>query len=505
LSTYSLFHLAPIDVYNNEVFQEESVLQLLTLVNIFLTLSLHANDIKYEMEIVKDFFPEDQIGYSVIELDTGKVVKSHNMDKVFVPASVSKVPTIIFALENLGADFRFVTSLKYSGDIVAGVIKGNLYLEGKGDPTLIDADLMNMALALKSMGINKVEGSFVYNDDYLIPHSAIAHIGPNHQTYNPGVSALSSEFNQFEIYRAGNSPQTYKNDFAVVPSISNVKIEQVSERFRDGRRFDLALNTQGESWKMSKYTNYRKIESLPVRNPSVMTAERFKFMADHLQIKLPTPIYGKTDTGAKEVHTHKSKALLDIASETLEYSNNLYAELILLTTVREMKGIPLSIEDSGLEMLGWFKKNYPQVSWEGIVLDNGSGLSINSRHTPQNMSNLLRAVSSKKFGSDHLWSILSISGKSGWLSKRLRDPDLIYKVWAKTGSMDYASNLAGYLISNSKKRFAFSLYFTDLDKRMKLDEKVDSSSHELRRKAPLWMSKSKKAQDEILALWVRTL
>ena len=65
-----------------------------------------------ELEMGKNYFPPEHMGYSVIDLETGEIVKAHNPKQVFVPASVSKLPTMIYALETLGSIYRFKTIIK---------------------------------------------------------------------------------------------------------------------------------------------------------------------------------------------------------------------------------------------------------------------------------------------------------------------------------------------------------------------------------------------------------
>lgn len=72
----------------------------------------------------------------VKEVDNGKVLYSYDAGREVIPASVMKIVTTATALELLGADFRYPTTLEYDGEIKGGVLHGNLYIRGSGDPTL---------------------------------------------------------------------------------------------------------------------------------------------------------------------------------------------------------------------------------------------------------------------------------------------------------------------------------------------------------------------------------
>ena len=85
------------------------------------------------------------------------------------------------------------------------------------------------------------------------------------------------------------------------------------------------------------------------------------------------------------------------------------------------------------------------------------------------MTDLLFKFKDKKFEGRSFWSLLSINGHSGGLSKRLRHPKYAFRVYGKTGSLYYVNNLAGYLLGQSGKKYAFALFTAD-DKKKKLVE-----------------------------------
>ena len=72
----------------------------------------------------------------VQDLESGKIIDSYRPKNVAPPASVMKLLPTATALETLGADYRFSTYIEYSGKIEGGVLHGDLYVRGTGDPTL---------------------------------------------------------------------------------------------------------------------------------------------------------------------------------------------------------------------------------------------------------------------------------------------------------------------------------------------------------------------------------
>ena len=62
-------------------------------------------------------FSRDNYGYVIYDIEAGKIVKGHNINKEFTPASVTKLFTSLFAVETLGYDYTFSTTLSYKGNI----------------------------------------------------------------------------------------------------------------------------------------------------------------------------------------------------------------------------------------------------------------------------------------------------------------------------------------------------------------------------------------------------
>ena len=113
-------------------------------------------------------FADGDVGYLVVDLADKRVLAVRNPDRPFIPASVAKIATIAPALEILGGDHRFTTTLAAVGDVANGVLTGSLILRGGGDPSLTGDDLQAMAKQLAGSGIKRVNGSFLYDATAMI-------------------------------------------------------------------------------------------------------------------------------------------------------------------------------------------------------------------------------------------------------------------------------------------------------------------------------------------------
>ncbi len=141
----------------------------------------------------------DDVGYLVVDLADKRVVTEHNPDQPFAPASVAKIATFAAALEILGGDHRFTTTLDAKGVVADGVLTGSLILRGGGDPSLTGDDLQAMAKQLAASGITRVDGTFVYDATATVELSQIDAKQPQAVDYNCGVSALSLNYNRVRI------------------------------------------------------------------------------------------------------------------------------------------------------------------------------------------------------------------------------------------------------------------------------------------------------------------
>ncbi len=117
--------------------------------------------------IVEEKLTGGDVSITVRDSITGEVVYNFNGETPIKPASNMKLLTTAAALDVLGEDYRFTTNLYITGKISDGVLKGDVYLQGQGDPTLMDVDLKQFAKELKALGINAIDGRIVGDDKWF--------------------------------------------------------------------------------------------------------------------------------------------------------------------------------------------------------------------------------------------------------------------------------------------------------------------------------------------------
>ncbi len=106
-------------------------------------------------------------GIIAISLKDGRVVCGCDAQKLFNPASIHKLLTSIVALDKLGKDFRWKTSVFSKSDITNSVIDGDLILYGRGSSDLDDAKLSELVKQLKQKGLTSIKGDIVGDESYF--------------------------------------------------------------------------------------------------------------------------------------------------------------------------------------------------------------------------------------------------------------------------------------------------------------------------------------------------
>ncbi len=423
-------------------------------------------------------------GYIVVDLDDGAVLASRRADEAFLPASTAKIATAIAALEILGGEHRFETSLRLSGD--------RLYLVGGGDPLLAVEDLMSLARAGAEAGIGQAR--FFYDDSLLAPAAEIDAGQSDRATYNPGVSALSLSFNRRRLVwgaKPGGGLTAFAlpdGDLAPLRALPG-KGEPVFHRLEtlDGPSWRVTAHRPGRTW-------------VPVRRPSRFTAFLFRELAAFQGLALTEPQAGAAPADARTVARHLGPRLVDIAALSLQYSNNLIAELMGLGASRKLAGAAETLEASAARLQTELDRRIGSVG-AGWLLDRHSGLSSKSRASPRRMAALLRYADGRRYGGRSFESVLPISGWKGSLAGWEDEAALAFRVWAKTGSMYYGRGLAGYLHAASGRRLVFALFTSDLDERRRLDALGPEPGEEERERGEAWLERARDLERALLRRW----
>ncbi len=420
-------------------------------------------------------------GYAVYDTEKNIIVRQHNMENRFIPASVTKLFTALYALSSLDPDLQIKTELKISGDISDSTLNGNIYLVGHGDCTLTVNDLIKMVLSLQEAGIKKVTGNLVYCSGDVTQKYHVSGTMPENAYYNSGYGSLNLDLNKIRIIK--DRGMVYS-----VPSLSNIVIG-TKEAVKSGvySKAEFIGRGETENW---YYPENRIIngDSLPVKDTGKYTAMVFLKLCKNMGIDIRNTVSG-SDEGKKTISTVESKKLIDIVTGILKYSNNFKAETIG-SIASGSAGTESSIE-------GFLKNNFKGINWKGLVLKNYSGLTTENRCTPVQVLAVLRYLDLVKPGGRNLEYILPVASYDGTLLKRFRSPSYSYRVFAKTGTIYYASGLAGIFYGRSGKKYLFCAFINDNEKRLSYNAK-EITDYRIIRSAGEWTRSAEKSIDNFI-------
>ena len=435
-----------------------------------------------------------EVSYVVVDLDRGTTIAERHADRDQIPASAAKLATAVVALQRLGPDYRFKTELRATGPIEDGVLKGDLILKGGGDPVLDLPDLVSLIDELARLPLRRIEGQFLIDDSLLPRFTEIEPSQPTEAAYNPGVGALSLAFNRVKL--RWESRNTFNVE--TLPHLDEASFENAaSDRLPPGgvqlKRFD----GQNALWQLANRGSRRTNRSLPVKDPGLHAGRVFVDLASLHGIQLPLPKRARQNRKSQPLAVHESRPLQELVRDMLWYSNNLVAELIGLAAAKTMDFDVESLDMSAAAVLSNLEEQLPDIAWDNARLDNHSGLSSSARLT----SAQLAAILHYGWTEGMLAGLLPGSGWSGTLARRFNSPDHAFRIWAKTGSLNYVMTLGGYLMSPSHGPAAFVIMISDENARAAYDAEP-RRTRESEKKARAWQRGAEKAMNTIVERWL---
>src|SRR5712692_6153019 len=440
----------------------------------------------------------------VVSLSTGKTLYSQNADKLFTPASNTKLFTTAAALALIGPDYKFRTTVETTGTLDRyGRLNGDLVLVGRGDPNLSGRELPydlrtqrnddpiqaleSLADALVQKGVKFIDGDIVADDSYFAFERYGEGWSQDDLVWADGapVSALTINDNVIFVNilpadRAGDRAFVSITPFADYYRIDN---RIITTPAGTGRK--IFINREPGATVLTLWGNMPlddagANEALAIEDPAEFAADIFRRLLELRGIA----VYGRQKTRHTELSTlstftvtasaaarggdepsrssqnqplvlasYQSKPLIEDVRVINKVSQNLHAEILLRLLGRE-KGTAGTVE-GGLEVLRGFL-NQADVPSDHYVFYDGSGLSRQNLVTPHTVVQLLRYADSQTWGASFR-ETLPLAGTDGSLSDRFKTVDVQGRVHAKTGSLGGVKTLSGYATTNRGERVAFSI------------------------------------------------
>jgi serine-type D-Ala-D-Ala carboxypeptidase/endopeptidase (penicillin-binding protein 4) len=440
-------------------------------------------------------------GILVEDQDSGEMLCDLNSDRSFAPASNAKIVTSILALSVLGPDYKFRTTLESNGTLTDdGRLSGDLFLRGRGDPSLsnrvfpysgntdrqgaVESVLAELADAAVARGLREVDGDIVGDDSYFPydPYPAGWSIGDIFFEFGAPVSAINFNDNTVSVTvqpaaLAGDPPTVI---FAPAAAGGTISLELKTGPPEEKPDFDV-VREPGPNFILLRGTvpagHSATTLDLSMMHPADTAAQALKQQLEGRGVRITgsvrvhhAPPPDTSDTGdlppAADTFTpalgpdstvlaeHDSPRLLEIVRMMNKISQNLYAELLLRTVGHEKGSIGTS--NAGLKVEADFLKSVGVVDGD-IELSDGSGLSRDDLVTPRGIVALLRYAARQPWGED-FQSTLPIAGIDGTLESRMKSTPASGLIDAKTGSLEHVNSLSGYATTLRGEHLVFAMF-----------------------------------------------
>jgi len=420
-------------------------------------------------------------GLLVLDVESGATLFEKNADHYFEPASNMKLLTTALALDTLGLDYRFRTTVETNGTLGAdGKLSGDLILVGRGDPNLSNRKfpyetkeefegpperaLAELADALVTRGVKEISGDVVGDDSYF-PRERYPEgweIGDIVWEYGAAISAIAVNDNTVTVTltpgeKAGDAVEeslepetlefTIKNEVTTIGAKDKPELRLMRETGTD------AVAVSGT---MAANSAPRKLV-LGVQEPAQHAAILLALLLAERHIKVDGKVRVVHEPDPHEASRtvlveHMSIPLKDSVKLVNKISQNLHTELLLRTAARQ-QGRWATPED----LLKFPESFYAKAGIrEGDVIQtDGSGLSRRDLVTPRALVAVLGYARKQAWFPAYLAS-LPVAGADGTLSERMKEPPLAGKIHAKTGSVTHVRSLSGYAETPGGRKLIFS-------------------------------------------------
>jgi serine-type D-Ala-D-Ala carboxypeptidase/endopeptidase (penicillin-binding protein 4) len=418
-------------------------------------------------------------GVKIASLDTGKVLFATNEQKLFTPASNSKLYTMALALDRLGPDYRIETSLyALSRPDANGTINGDLIIYGRGDPTINNADIYKtvepLLAGLTNSGVKQITGDVIGDDSFFHsgPFGSGWDWGDFENYYGAEISALTINSNLLQMAIKPGETIGAPAQIEFVQTTPYMVISNRTHTVAKGGKYNVDMSRPvAENVVYLSGTvpleNPVAIEETTVHDMAGLFAAVFKdalaqhgitvggrSRAMHYRDREVAPL---NLTECVELGSMKSLPFRDIIRAVEKPSQNLYTDLVLehigagtLDGKSDATG-----EQAGIRELDRFlhKVGIPRGQ---TIFEEGSGLSRDNLTSPNATVMLLTYMSRHKDAGVYI-DALPIAGVDGTLRHRMKGTVAQGNVRAKTGTLRWANSMSGYVTSAAHERLVFSL------------------------------------------------
>jgi len=409
--------------------------------------------------------PDDALSVLVLRGDT--VVLAHRAERPMQVASTMKLVTTLVALEQLGPVFRGRTELRTNAPLVNGVLQGDLVLRGGADVDLTDDVLENLLRALRNQGIQSIAGNLVLDRQLFTPARSDVGTAPFDEApeayYNVIPDALLVNKNMLQLDLRATDRRLQINS---QPALEGVTVTS------DMALVNADCNLWEAGWKLPdaqrdasgniRVTLHGTFPKNCARTYSINVVDREDYVDRLFRLRWRqlggslrgATVEGATPPDARVLAEHAARALPEVIRDTNKPSDNALARTLFLSLgsleadpalgshALAPTGEPTAVRSDRV-IRTWLRAH--AIDDNGLVLENGSGLSRTERISALQLASVLQAGLRSQWEPEYLAS-LPIVGIDGTMRRRLRDSPAAGHARMKTGTLHGVVAVAGYVL-----------------------------------------------------------
>ncbi|MDP7038511.1 MAG: D-alanyl-D-alanine carboxypeptidase/D-alanyl-D-alanine-endopeptidase [Myxococcota bacterium] len=402
------------------------------------------------------------VGLEVKNLQSGEELFALNKNRLMIPASNIKIITTGAALYYLLPDYKFYTVI-YGDMDDEGVVAGDLWIKGHGDPWLLPEKVWYIITQLKRLGLKKVRGRIIADGSYFAPphHARGSEQDSSSAAYMSPAGGLSVGFNAMGIHikpakqigqpalisfePSNHYVQTEGHIMTVSDQTSKILVDTVNEPDKSTVWLSGRINSEDKP----------KVKWRKVSPAALYAGEIFKALMQEQGIE----IAGKVEQGfvpeeAPEIFKYGSLPLSEIVLKVNQFSNNFMAAQLARVLGAEVMGVPgtwskgVQVMDAFLDKMGIASGTY--------VLGNASGLHDVNAFSVGQISQVLEFMYNQRHLRTEFLASMAVAGSSGTLKERMRQAEAQYYLRGKTGTLSSASALSGYVVNKDGEDLVFA-------------------------------------------------
>ena len=414
-----------------------------------------------EQALRREGVPLDAMSVLVQEAGSGPTRLTLNAHRAVNPASLFKLLTTYAALDQLGPAYTWKTPVWLNGRLQNGVLEGNLHIQGRGDPKLTLERLWLLVQRLRQMGVAEIRGDIVLDQSaFTVAEASTAEFDNEPlRPYNVRAQALLLNLSAV-LYTFTPDAARGVAVVSAEPALQGVQVDAsvplVGGPCNDWRGALKA--TPGDSERMRFAGSYaaacgERVWPLAYPDAKLYAARLLATLWRDVGGRLAGSVLeGPAPEGVKASFELTSPALAEVVRDINKYSNNVMAQQLLLTLALQSPGAVRATPEAGREALRqWLSQRQGESpeSLQGVVIDNGSGLSRQTRLSAALLARVLQAAWSSPVMPE-LMASLPVNGLDGTLRRSQSSAGMAH---LKTGSLRDVAGVAGYVLGASGKRY----------------------------------------------------